>query len=39
MRGFWERYQKTFDFAKGIAFDDACGSVRQIMDELREVDG
>ena len=36
MRGFWERYQKEFDYAKGIAFDDVCESVRRILDELRE---
>jgi len=34
MRGFWERYQKDFDYAKDITFDDACGSVRRIMDEI-----
>ena len=39
MRGFWEQYQKDFDYAKGIAFDDACVSVWRIMDELRVVDG
>ena len=34
MRGFWERYRKDFDYAKGIMFDDACGSVWRIMDEI-----
>jgi len=24
MRGFWERYQKEFDYAKDISFDDTC---------------
>jgi len=32
MRGFWEQYQKDFDYAKDITFDDTCESVLMIMD-------
>ena len=31
MRGFWEKYQKDFDYAKDISFDDTCNSVLLIM--------
>jgi len=34
MRSFWERYQKDFEYAKDITFDDTCKSVQQIMDEI-----
>jgi predicted nucleotidyltransferase component of viral defense system len=32
MRGFWERYQKDFYYAKDISFDDTCNSILQIMN-------
>jgi len=34
MRGFWERYQKDFDYAKDITFDDTCNSVLLIMEKV-----
>ena len=34
MRGFWERYQKDFNYAKDITFDDTCDSVMLIMDKI-----
>jgi predicted nucleotidyltransferase component of viral defense system len=37
MRGFWERYQKDFDYAKDISFDDACNSILLIMNNISEV--
>ena len=36
MRGFWERYQKEFDYASDISFGDTCDSVLSIMDTLSE---
>lgn len=32
MRAFWKKYQKDFDYAKDISFDDVCNSVLQIMN-------
>jgi predicted nucleotidyltransferase component of viral defense system len=37
MLGFWERYQKEFNYVKDITFDDACGSILLIMDKIYEV--
>ena len=37
MRGFWERYQKDFDYAKDISFDDTCNSILSIMNYMSEV--
>jgi predicted nucleotidyltransferase component of viral defense system len=37
MQGFWNRYQKDFDYAKDITFDDACNSVLLIMDKITEI--
>lgn len=34
LRKFWEKYQRTFDYAKDISFDDACDSVQCIMDSI-----
>ena len=34
MRDFWTRYQKEFDYAKDITFDDTCNMVLQIMGGL-----
>lgn len=36
MRGFWTRYQKDFDYAKDITFDDTCDSVLMIMKKITE---
>lgn len=32
MQAFWKKYQKDFDYAKDISFDDACNSVLRIMN-------
>lgn len=32
MRGFWERYQKDFDYAKDISFNEVCNTILLIMD-------
>jgi predicted nucleotidyltransferase component of viral defense system len=37
MRNFWARYQKDFDYAADITFDDACDTVLRIMDGIAEV--
>ena len=34
MHGFWERYQKDFDYAKDITFDDTCNSILLIMNNI-----
>lgn len=34
MRSFWERYQKDFDYAKDISFDDACHTILLLMNEI-----
>jgi predicted nucleotidyltransferase component of viral defense system len=36
MRGFWAKYQKDFDYAKDITFDDACDTLTLVMDKLYE---
>ena len=37
MRGFWERYQKDFDYAKDISFDDTCNSILLLMTNISGV--
>lgn len=34
MHSFWERYQKDFDYAKDISFDDACHTILLLMNEI-----
>lgn len=29
----WEKYQKDFDYAKGISFIDACTSIMELLDK------
>lgn len=31
LRGFWKKYQRDFDYAKDISFDDVCDTVQRIM--------
>jgi hypothetical protein len=33
MKERWEKYQKDFDYAKGIAFTDTCDVVIEVMEE------
>ena len=34
LRGFWKKYQRDFDYAKDISFDDACDTIQHIMDTI-----
>lgn len=34
LHDFWSKYQRNFDYAKNIAFDDACDTILQIMDDI-----
>lgn len=36
LQGFWKKYQRDFDYAKDISFDDACDTVQRIMDNITE---
>lgn len=31
LRSLWAKYQREFDYAKDISFDDACNSIQAIM--------
>lgn len=35
MQNFWANYQKEFDYARDVSFEDACGMVLQIMSSLK----
>ena len=37
LRGFWKKYQRDFDYAKDISFDDVCDTVQRIMDSIAVV--
>ena len=34
LRGFWKKYQRDFDYAKDISFDDACDTIQHIMNSM-----
>lgn len=34
MRKQWKNYQKDFEYATDIAFEDACDVVVELMDEI-----
>ena len=34
LRNLWAKYQRTYEYAKGIAFDDTCDVIQQVMDSL-----
>lgn len=34
LKNFWTKYQKDFDYAKDISFDDTCDTVYLIMDSI-----
>lgn len=36
MQEHWERYQKSFDYAKGVSFTDACISVIELMKMIND---
>lgn len=31
---YWIKYQKNFDYAKDISFDDACNTIQRILDDM-----
>jgi predicted nucleotidyltransferase component of viral defense system len=35
MEKHWTNYQKDFDYAEGIKFEDVCGSIKEILDTLQ----
>ena len=37
MRKQWDNYQKDFEYATDIAFDDACNAVEQLMNLLMDI--
>lgn len=34
LRGFWKKYQRNYDYAKEISFDDVCNTIQSIMDSI-----
>lgn len=36
MNNQWARYQKEFDYAKDVRFEDACKAVNQLITEIEE---
>jgi predicted nucleotidyltransferase component of viral defense system len=36
MREFWKKYQRDFDYASKISFDDVCDTVLQIMSMINQ---
>ncbi len=34
LRRFWKNYQRNFDYAKDITFDDTCNTILRIMDTI-----
>lgn len=34
LQGFWKKYQRDFNYAKDISFDDACDTVQYIMNSI-----
>lgn len=36
LRGFWKKYQRDFDYAKDISFDDVCDTAQRIMGSIME---
>lgn len=37
LQAFWTKYQKEFDYANDIAFEDTCRTIEQIMQQLYPV--
>lgn len=34
LQSFWQKYQKNFEYAHDISFDDTCNSIREIMERI-----
>lgn len=32
LQNFWQKYQKNYEYARDISFNDACKSIREIME-------
>lgn len=35
-RIFWKKYQKNFEYAKDISFDNVCNTIQDIMNHIIE---
>ena len=35
LRDFWQKYQRDYDYAKEISFDDACAAIENIMNRIQ----
>lgn len=36
LQGFWRKYQKDFNYADDIGFDDVCDCISEIMESINE---
>ena len=36
LQEFWKKYQRDFDYAKDISFEDVCDTLQRIMDSITE---
>lgn len=36
LRTFWKKYQRNFEYAKDISFNDVCNTIQTIMDTIME---
>ncbi len=34
MQDLWKKYQKNFDYAKDISFEETCNTIIYIMDRI-----
>ncbi len=39
LKEFWDNYQKEFEYAKGISYEDICNIVMKIMNEIMYAKG
>jgi len=37
LQNFWQRYQKNFDYAKDISFQETCASILNIMNKISKL--
>ena len=38
MKSRWENYQKDFDYAKGIEFEECCNAIISLLESMEEKD-
>ncbi len=36
LQDFWKKYQRDFDYAKDVSFDEVCDTVQLIMDSITQ---